>query len=83
MGDMLKRNWTYSHDTISNHREEVSLFCLKATFILRILAASFLDKDAIKYGNACNGALRSTACFYQGIVMGRNCSTGLPIDRPI
>lgn len=51
--------------------------------LLLILAASFLDEAAIEYGNACNGALRSAACFYQSIIMHRNCSTGLRIDSPI
>ena len=35
---------------------------------------SFLDEVAIEFGNACNGALRSAACHYQDLVMGRDCA---------
>ena len=43
---------------------EKQIFCIPA---------SFLDDIALEFGNACNGILRGTACYYQAIVLGLNC----------
>ena len=36
----------------------------------------FLDALAMEYGNACNIVLRTTACVYQQVVLGRDCFSG-------
>ena len=41
-----------------------------------------LDEVAMKYGNACNGILRSVACAYQEVILKRSCITGKRIERP-
>ena len=41
-----------------------------------------LDEVAMKYGNACNGILRSVACAYQEVILKRSCITGERIERP-
>jgi len=33
-------------------------------------------ENGLRYGNACNGVLRATACAYQQIILGRDCITG-------
>ena len=40
-----------------------------------------LDEVAMKYGNACNGILRSVACAYQEVILKRSCITGERIER--
>ena len=34
----------------------------------------YVDGLALKYGNACNCILRTSACIYQQVVLKRNCT---------
>ena len=37
-----------------------------------------LNALALRYGNACNGVLRATACIYQQVILGQDCSRSEP-----
>ena len=63
--------------------------CFSASHSLSLSLSPFslspdraLDEVAMKYGNACNGILRSVACAYQEVILKRSCITGKRIERP-
>ena len=37
-----------------------------------------LNALALRYGNACNGVLRATACIYQQVILNLECSRSEP-----
>ena len=37
-----------------------------------------LNALALRYGNACNGVLRVTACIYQQVILGQDCCRSEP-----
>ncbi|CAI8040667.1 hypothetical protein GBAR_LOCUS22633, partial [Geodia barretti] len=39
----------------------------------RGIEPGFVEALAMEYGNACNGVLRTSACIYQQVVLGRDC----------
>ena len=41
--------------------------------IISPFAGSFIEALALEYGNACNGILRTSACIFQQVAMGRDC----------
>ena len=78
---MTWMNWKcYYHselESVLNSKGELIVRYVDNTIIMIFitepiffLPANFLDEAALEFGNACNGALRATACAYQQIVMG-------------
>ena len=84
----------FTPSVCENHFVEGTILC--ASMVCMSLQSAFLSTDknlsrqALKYGKACNDFLKNYACFYQAVILQRNCTTGeqivagtqLPTDSP-